>query len=103
MTDSDDFSRPTDESSRSLRIFPAAGTSASTFTLYEDDGLTLRYRDGDFAEIRFEMTTSATAVRLRAGVSGDYPLPYRRIRIVAPAGESRRLELESERIELTAS
>jgi alpha-glucosidase len=102
MTDSDDFSRLTDEPSRSVRAFPAPGQSFSSFTLYEDDGSTLRYRDGDFAEVRFEMTTTASDIRLRAQVTGDYPLPYERIRVVLPAGESRRLGLEGDGVALIA-
>jgi len=102
MTDGDDFSRLTDEPSRSLRVFPAPGEFASSFTLYEDDGLTLRYREGDFAELRFEMTSTHETVRVRARVTGAYALPYRSIRVVVPASESRRLVLDASDVVLTA-
>jgi len=102
MTDGDDFSRLTDEPSRSLRVFPAPGEFASSFTLYEDDGLTLRYREGDFAELGFEMTSTHETVRVRARVTGAYALPYRSIRVVVPASESRRLVLDASDVVLTA-
>jgi alpha-glucosidase len=94
MTDGDDFSRLTDEPSRSIRVFPPPGDATSSFTLYEDDGISLRHRDGEFAEVVFTMTTAAGEVRIRAQASGRYALPYRSIRVVLPTGDSRRLVLE---------
>ena len=102
MTDSADVSRMTDEPTRSIRVFPAPGESASAFTLYEDDGLTLRYRDGEFAEVAFAMTTSAGEIRIRADVWGRYRLPYRSIRVVMAVDESRPLVLEGSGVALAA-
>ena len=102
MTDTDDFARLTDEPSRALRVFPAPGEHRSAFTLYEDDGLTLAYRDGGYSEVAFEMTSTKDEVRVRAGVRGRYALPYRAIRVVVPRGETRRLVLEAEGVTLVA-
>jgi alpha-glucosidase len=103
MTGTSEFSRLTDEPSRALCVFPAPGESTSTFTLYEDDGLSLRYREGDFANVRFDMATSADAIRIRAAVTGNYALPYDCVCIVVPRGESRRLVLESTVVRLIAA
>jgi len=100
MTDSDDFSRLTDEPSRSLRIFPAPGDATSVFTLYEDDGATLGYRDGDCAEVAFEMTTTRQEIRIRARVTGRYALPFDTVRIVVATGDARPLRLEGAGVEL---
>jgi alpha-glucosidase len=94
MTNSDDYSRLTDEPSRSIRVFPASGHATSTFTLYEDDGLSFGYRRGDFAEVAFEMTTTDDEIRLRANVSGAYQLPYDRVRVVVATNDARKLVLD---------
>jgi alpha-glucosidase len=101
-TDTDDCSRLTDEPSRALRVFPAPGDGRSTFELYEDDGLSLRHRNGAFTVVSFEMTTTADAVRIVARATGGYPLPYRSIRVAVPATEARRLALEGDGVELSA-
>ena len=103
MTDSTDYSRLTDEPSRALHVFAAPGASTSTFTLYEDDGISLGYRDGLFAEVTFELTTSAHEVRVGANVTGRYALPYDRIRVVNATRDPRRLILDGRGIRLTSA
>ena len=100
MTDTDDFSRLTDEPSRSLHVYPPPGSSGSSFVLYEDDGRTLRYRDGESTEVTFEMTTSANEIRIRAFASGAYRMPSDRVRVVVATPDSRRLLLEGGGVEL---
>ncbi len=100
MTDSGDFSHLTDEPSRSIRVFPPPGDATSSFTLYEDDGISLRHRDGEFAEVAFTMTTTSDEVRIRAQASGRYALPYRGIRVVVATADARRVVLEGEGVEL---
>ena len=101
MTDSDDFARLTDEPSRAVRVYPAPGSHASSFVLYEDDGMSLRYRDGESAEVVFNLRSTTGEVRFEARVSGRYELPYRGVRVILPRGESRRLSLEGEGVTLS--
>jgi alpha-glucosidase len=74
--------------------------ATTAFTLYEDDGLTLAYRDGDWAQIAFELATSATTIALQARKSGRHRLPYDRIRVVPPPDERRPLRLDGQGIAL---
>ena len=90
-----DFSRLHDEPSRCVRIFPACGSGQSSFTLYEDDGLSLRHREGDFAELDFRLVWDGDAVRLHLTKRGGYVLPYDTVTVALPAAERRRLVLES--------
>ena len=99
-TDTNDMRRRHDEPSRALRIFPGRGQATTDFTLYEDDGLTLAYRDGDWAQIAFELTTSVATITLRARKSGRHQLPYDRIRVVPPPDERRPLRLDGQGIAL---
>jgi len=101
FTDSNDYHALHDEPSRQLRVFPAAGTGDSTFTLYEDDGITHRHEAGDFVEIAFRMRTTQRSIEVGATVTGRYPIP-RPIRVVFPAGERRPLKLRGKGVELVA-
>jgi alpha-glucosidase len=89
------FSRLHDEPSRCVRIFPGRETGTSSFTLYEDDGISLRYRDGEFACLDLQLDWDDEAVKLRVAKRGGYALPYDAIAVAMPAGEQRRLVLES--------
>jgi alpha-glucosidase len=102
-TDTSDFSRLHDEPSRQLRVFPASRAGNSAFTLYEDDGLSLGYRRGAFAEVAFELATTARSVTLVARGSGDYDLPCTTIRVVLPSGERRRVTLRGEGVRLAGT
>jgi alpha-glucosidase len=90
-----DFSRLHDEPSRCVRIFPGRESGESSFTLYEDDGLSLRHREGDFAELDFRLDWDGYAVRLRLAKRGGYALPYDTVTVALPAAERRRAVLES--------
>jgi alpha-glucosidase len=100
LTGHDDFSRLHDEPSRHVRVFPARKSASATFALYEDDGISLRYREGDYAEVIFEIHTTATEVALSVRVSGRYELPYRRITVEFPPGEKRRISLSGAGMDL---
>ncbi len=93
LTGRDDWSRLHDEPSRHLRVFPARGTSHTTSALYEDDGISLRYREGDYAEVVFDQQTTVTEITLAARVSGRYALPYPDITVEFPPGEKRHTSL----------
>ena len=95
-----DLRRKHDEPSRMLRVFPGRRRGASSFTLYEDDGATHAYKKGQFARVEVGMEWTSTRIRLRAGVSGDYVLPYRAMRVAVPPGEQRRIELSGTDIDL---
>jgi len=100
LTARDDYSRLHDEPSRHLRVFPARNTGSTTFGLYEDDGISLRYREGDYAEVVFDLQTTATEIMLSARVTGSYALPYQQITVELPAGERRHVSLKGEGIDL---
>jgi alpha-glucosidase len=103
LTGSSDFSRLHDEPSRHLRVFPAKTSASTTFALYEDDGISSRYRDGDFAEVVFDLQTTTTDIMLSARVTGRYALPYRQITVEFPSREKRRISLNGTGVGLAFS
>jgi alpha-glucosidase len=90
-----DFSRLHDEPSRCVRLFPGSAAGESSFTLYEDDGISLRHREGEFACLDFRLEWDDHTVRLRLGKRGGYALPYDSVTVAIPAAERRRLVLET--------
>ena len=100
LTDSNDYGALHDEPSRQLRVFPAKGERASSFTLYEDDDISRGYERGDFAEVTFELVSTARTIELRARRSGTFAV--RPIRVVLPGGERRRLVLRGTDVALVA-
>jgi alpha-glucosidase len=85
-----DYSRLHDESSRALCLFPGLGAGQSTATLYEDDGISI---EGESTRLTVALDWTPSRIRVALTASGDYPLPYHRMRVVLPEGETRGVEL----------
>jgi alpha-glucosidase len=99
-TDTTDMKHLHDEPSRALRIFPAGGEGRSEFTLYEDDGLTHRYKEGDHAELECAVEWTSREIVVTAKKNGGYALPYSTLRVIVPPEERRRLRLDGDGIAL---
>jgi alpha-glucosidase len=84
-----DYSRLHDESSRALRLFPGEHSGRSTAVLFEDDGISI---DGPLTKVTVKLEWSETKVRLGIAVSGEYALPYEKMRLILPKGEAREIE-----------
>jgi alpha-glucosidase len=100
LTNVEHSARLHDEPSRRLLVFPPPAGGRAMFTLYEDDGISVRYRDGDFAEVRFELEATPGRLALAARVTGAYRLPYERVVVELPAGERRPLSLAGDGVAL---
>jgi len=92
-----------DEPSRALRIFPGRGRGTSTFTLYEDDGLSRSHRDGNHAQVDCTLEWTDRTVRVYATKRGRFELPYNAMRVVLPPEERRRLDVRGEGIALRST
>jgi alpha-glucosidase len=93
MTDSGgDYSSRHDEPSRALRVFPGVGAGQSSATVYEDDGISI---EGAVTCVTTTLDWTPSHIRVALTARGDYPLPYSRMRVVLPEGETRRVELSS--------
>ena len=91
ITDSgDDFSRLHDEPTRAVRIFPGPTEGSSRFVLFEDDGISA---SGGVTRVTFDLAWTATDVALSASGSGDYRLPYRRIKVIQRRADRRPVRL----------
>lgn len=78
---------------RELRLFPLQGTGNSSGMLFEDDGETWGYRQGDALWLNWEMQCEANAVHLSLTGKGSYRPAWRKLVITLPTGECRRLTI----------
>jgi alpha-glucosidase len=104
VTDTQDFSRRTDETSRALFCFPAPRGVAATpraSRWLEDDGRTEAWRDGAFALLSLELAADGAAlelaVRRTGGTAACAPEP---LRVLLPPAERRPLATRCEGIAL---
>ena len=93
-----DVSRETlhDEPSRHLRVFPGSDSGESRFELIEDDGITL---GGPRTRVDITLRWTREKVIVAAHARGDYKLPWSRMRVTLPLGESRGLDLQGDLLE----
>jgi alpha-glucosidase len=73
------------EGRRRVYVFPPRTEGENLFRLYEDDGLTTRYLNGDFRVIDLRMTADSESVRLESGVEVEW---------ILPSGEQRQIHRE---------
>ena len=62
-----------------LRVYPGAHCHGS---LYQDDGISLAYKHGDFLRMRFSCTETANSVKVRLGShEGGYPAWWKELHV----------------------
>jgi alpha-glucosidase len=88
-----DYARRHDEPSRALRVFPGRTSGRSSTILYEDDGISAH---GPLTEAAISLAWTPAEIEVVVSIGGDYPLPYRKMRVVLPEGEQRALRLTVE-------
>jgi alpha-glucosidase len=85
-----DYARRHDEPSRALRVFPGRSPGRSSAILYEDDGISVQ---GPLTQAAICLAWTREEIQIDVAISGDYPLPYRQMRIVLPENENRPVTL----------
>jgi len=76
---------------RELKLFPLKGAGEARGELFEDDGESWGYKDGNALWVNWQMQCSADAVHVTLDAKGDYRPAWRELRVTLPAGETRRL------------
>ncbi|AOP44224.2 glycoside hydrolase family 31 protein [Edwardsiella piscicida] len=76
---------------RELRLFPRQGCGSDSGLLFEDDGESWGYQQGNALWLTWEMTCSATQIALSVTPRGQYRPAWRQLRVTLPKGERRQL------------
>ncbi|AIR67227.1 glycoside hydrolase family 31 protein [Cedecea neteri] len=82
---------PQDDTVRELKIYPLQGAGVSQGMLFEDDGESWGYKEGNALWLSWEITCSANEINVVFSRKGDYLPAWREIKLSLPEGEKRRL------------
>jgi alpha-glucosidase len=81
---------------RQVYVFPHPEQGRGEFTLVEDDGVSLGYQRGEYAEVKLQVIARPKDVTLRVHrPRGNYPLPYTEVEFILPPGEKRPVAVEA--------
>ncbi|MBE0684689.1 MAG: DUF5110 domain-containing protein, partial [Anaerolineaceae bacterium] len=77
---------------RLLYLYPDSGESERTTLLVEDDGISMKYKDGEYTEIYQTLNSTHEKILLdiQYGHKGYKP-PYTNFEVILPTGEPRPL------------
>ncbi|MGB7340247.1 MAG: TIM-barrel domain-containing protein [Phototrophicaceae bacterium] len=81
----------TPDSIRFIALAPVDTDHESSFTLIEDDGISLGYQNGQVTKIHMTLITSPKTIDLYVDVEGAYQLPYAYLEFGLPDNEKRSL------------
>lgn len=76
---------------RELQLFPLKGTGSTRGLLFEDDGESWGYKEGDALWLEWEMICSANSINLNINARGSYRPAWKALKLSLPAGEKRKL------------
>lgn len=82
---------PQDDTFRELKIYPLQGAGVSHGSLFEDDGESWSYKEGNALWLSWEIICSANEINVAFSRKGDYQPAWREIKLSLPDGEKRRL------------
>ncbi|MCI0710163.1 MAG: DUF5110 domain-containing protein [Chloroflexi bacterium] len=79
---------------RELIVFPPNGEGTASFTLFEDDGISLDYQQGAYATVEIHLETDAKSIALSCNIKGNLSeLSYTKILCIFPSKESRAIRV----------
>ena len=81
----------TADDKRELKLFPLKGKGETHGLLFEDDGETWGYKEGNALWLNWTMECRADALHLTLEATGDYRPAWRELTVTLPQGETRRL------------
>ncbi len=81
------------DTTRELQLFPVKGTGRSAGLLFEDDGESRGYKDGNALWLEWEMVCTGSEVDLRIRTRGDYRPAWKALKVTLPAGDKRTLRV----------
>jgi alpha-glucosidase len=77
---------------RQVYAFPHPKQGRSTFTLIEDDGISLGYQRDEYTEVQLELEAANQSIMLKARKKhAGYVLPYDDIEFILPKAEKRKI------------
>ncbi|MGL5700594.1 MAG: DUF5110 domain-containing protein, partial [Kluyvera sp.] len=76
---------------RELKLFPLKGVGSTKGLLFEDDGESWGYQNGNALWVEWEMVCTGEAINLKVNARGDYRPAWKALKVTLPEGEKRKL------------
>ncbi|STQ13127.1 alpha-glucosidase 2 [Enterobacter cloacae] len=74
------------DDTRELKLFPVKGVGTSTGLLFEDDGESWGYQNGNALWVEWEMVCDGATINLKITARGDYRPAWKALKVSLPAG-----------------
>ncbi|ELQ6217373.1 TIM-barrel domain-containing protein [Cronobacter dublinensis] len=84
------------DDTRELKLFPVPGNGQASGLVFEDDGESWGYQDGNALWVNWQMRCTAEAIHLTFTTTGDYRPAWASMSVTLPPGETRRLVINGE-------
>ncbi|EKY3087480.1 glycoside hydrolase family 31 protein [Cronobacter dublinensis] len=84
------------DDTRELKLFPVPGNGQASGLVFEDDGESWGYQDGNALWVNWQMRCTAEAIQLTFATTGDYRPAWASMSVTLPPGETRRLVINGE-------
>ncbi|MDX8044536.1 glycoside hydrolase family 31 protein [Gracilibacillus sp. S3-1-1] len=84
------------EEERGVLLFPYQQSGVAEEFIYEDDGYTNKYKDGDYTYLKVKMNCSDEWIDITTEVDGDYLLPYDKVTFYLPKEEHRKVKVNGQ-------
>ncbi|ELY2855069.1 glycoside hydrolase family 31 protein [Cronobacter dublinensis] len=84
------------DDTRELKLFPVPGNGQASGLVFEDDGESWGYQDGNALWVNWQMRCTAEAIHLTFTATGDYRPAWASMSVTLPPGETRRLVINGE-------
>ncbi|EPE1851967.1 TIM-barrel domain-containing protein [Cronobacter dublinensis] len=84
------------DNTRELKLFPVPGNGQASGLVFEDDGESWGYQDGNALWVNWQMRCTAEAIHLTFTTTGDYRPAWASMSVTLPPGETRRLVINGE-------
>lgn len=85
------YSKPEADTIREFAIYPLKQTGEVQTSIYDDDGLTYRYRNGEYLQLNITLRSTQETVYIDIHKQGYWKPAYRAIKLTLPANETRQL------------
>lgn len=84
---------------RELHIFPLVSAGETCGEIFEDDGESFGYRDGNALWLNWRLTSDTNRIDLKIDVKGNYVPVWDTLKMVLPQGEKRSLYVNGQAVE----
>lgn len=81
---------------RELKVYPLQGTGVSNGSLFEDDGESWGYKNGNALWLNWEIRCTADEIHVTFSRKGDYQPAWKEMKLSLPAGEKRQLLIDGQ-------